>query len=361
MRPTDWTTPASVAPALLMLLSLAALSGCMSLGPQRIEVDSFDYSNALRTSAQQQLLLNALALRYSEVPMFLDVSSVISSFAVEGSVNAGANWSSGWLAGDGQNLGVAGRYREQPTITYTPRVGDKFTRSLLSPIPPVSLFGLVQSGWPISAIFRLAVRSMNGVSSYSRLRFLGGEGDAEFAEMIEAMQRVQYSKKLDFRIEKTEDGPVAVMFLAKELDAETARDVAYLRALLGLAPGTSEFSLVYGRTPRGGDEIAVLTKSMLEILSELGAAVDVPLEHLGEGRVPYTVAHSAEVAPLVKILSSKDRPEDAMTAVRFRDYWFYISDRDVASKRAFMIVGLLLSLAETGSVRTAPVVTIPAS
>ena len=41
--------------------------------------------------------------------------------------------------------------------------GRKFSESLMTPIPPESLFALVQSGWPPELMFRLTVSTMNGV------------------------------------------------------------------------------------------------------------------------------------------------------------------------------------------------------
>jgi hypothetical protein len=343
-----------------LLSVIALLTGCASIGPGKIHRDHFDYANELRSSAQEQLLLNALALRYGEAPMFLEVSSVISTYAVEGSVNAGAAWGTGLIGGDSQNLGAAGRYREQPTVTYTPLSGDRFTRSLLSPIPPVSLFSLTQSGWPVKLIFGLAVRSINNVSAPSRLRILGGEGDSDYAALLDAMQRVQFSKKLDIRIERRAGDAVAVMFFSEAVSPETAQDLTFIRNALGLDSGVQEFALTFGRVPQGGAEIAVLSKSMIEILGEIGASVDVPAEHLGEGRVRYSVAQDDRTLLPLTIASGTDEPDNAMVKVRFRDHWFWISDRDYESKQIFMFAGLLLSLAETGAVRTAPVVTVPA-
>ena len=345
-----------------LALTLAVLTGCSSFGPDMVYRDHFNYANELRTSAQEQLLLNALALRYGEAPMFLEVSSVISTYEFEGSVNAGASFSSRALSGDSQNLGASGRYREQPTVTYTPLSGEKFTKSLLSPIPPVSLFSLVQSGWPTQLIFAIAVRSINGVSAPSRMRVLGGEGDKKYDDLVNAMQRVQFSQELDVRIEHREGGATAMIFFGDEIKPGVAADMKFIRETLGLDPGLKEFSLVYGRQPGDGSEIAVLTKSMLEILGEIGAAVEVPAEHLGEGRVQYVVQHTEDalVVPL-KIQSGTDKPDDAVVKVRFRDHWFWVSDLDYSSKRTFMFVSLLLSLAETGSARPQPVITVPAS
>jgi hypothetical protein len=47
------------------------------------------------------------------------------------------------------------------SITYQPLTGQKFTRSLLSPIRPVQLLALVEAGYPVDFLFRIGVRSIN--------------------------------------------------------------------------------------------------------------------------------------------------------------------------------------------------------
>ena len=43
----------------------------------------------------------------------------------------------------------------------------------------------------------------------------------------------------------------------------------------------------------------------------------------------------------------------------YRGYWFWIDDRDMASKRLFSFLMFLFTLVETGGKETAPVLTIP--
>ena len=39
-------------------------------------------------------------------------------------------------------LGATTKYTDQPTITYSLLIGDKFSKSLMTPIPPAALLGL---------------------------------------------------------------------------------------------------------------------------------------------------------------------------------------------------------------------------
>ncbi len=55
-----------------------------------------------------------------------------------------------------------------------------------------------------------------------------------------------------------------------------------------------------------------------------------------------------------------DEPDDAFVTIRYRDLWFWIDDRDFASKRRFSFMLLLTSLAETGASPSAPLITVGA-
>ena len=52
-------------------------------------------------------------------------------------------------------------------------------------------------------------------------------------------------------------------------------------------------------------------------------------------------------------------PGDAFTTVFYRNTWYWVSDQDFASKRSLTFLLLFFSLAETGVVPEAPVLTIP--
>jgi hypothetical protein len=64
--------------------------------------------------------------------------------------------------------------------------------------------------------------------------------------------------------------------------------------------------------------------------------------------------------PLLHIRSGTEAPADAFAAVRYRHSWFWVDDRDLISKRVFMFLRMFASLAETGVVPQAAIVTIPA-
>ena len=64
----------SVGAAVLTL----ALASCANVGPRSVAVDRFDYSSAIANSWKEQTLLNIVKIRYGDLPVFVDVSSIVA-------------------------------------------------------------------------------------------------------------------------------------------------------------------------------------------------------------------------------------------------------------------------------------------
>ena len=54
--------------------------------------------------------------------------------------------------------------------------------------------------------------------------------------------------------------------------------------------------------------------------------------------------------------ASKEQPG----VIRYRDYWFWIDDRDLPSKGVFSFLMFLFTLTESGGGQVSPVLTVPA-
>jgi hypothetical protein len=100
---------------------------------------------------------------------------------------------------------------------------------------------------------------------------------------------------------------------------------------------------------------------MIEIMLDISADIDVPIEHVSIGRTYASAGHGPDpvAAAQIKIHSGTRVPSDAFAKVRYRDSWYWISDGDLLSKRSLTLLLLFFSLAETGVVPAAPVLTIP--
>jgi hypothetical protein len=349
---------------LLTLLAALFVAGCAAIGPSTIPRDRFDYNSAIADSWKEQTLLNIVKLRYADMPLFVEVVSVVSGYSLESTVNLGGTVSSTDIVGDSFSLGTAGKFTDRPTITYAPITGQQFNQSFMTPIPPRAILFLIQSGWAVDLILPITVESINGLRS----RFAAGvrrhSGDSEFYRAVSLLRDIQNSGAVSMQILQVGETrqETLLQFHQDDNSPELRALQTELDGLLGLDPRRTEFSVVYGLLARDDTEVALLTRSMLQIMIALAVEVSVPPERVAEGRtIPVLADATGPDRKLIDIRYSIEKPEFAFTAVRYRDHWFWIDDRDFSSKRTFAFLMVLFSLTETGGREGLPLVTIPAN
>jgi hypothetical protein len=338
-------------------LAILVVVGCASVSPTHVTTDRMDYGQVVAESWKRQTLLNVVRLRYADAPTFLDVSSIINSYTVGGNATAQAALSNR-INPDVLTLGGSGNWSNTPTVTYQPLLGDRFTKSMLQPIPPVSVLQLVQGGWPATLVFRTVVGSVNGLRNASA----GVASDPGFDNLTEALLRIQRSGDIGMRLEARKDGG-GVLVVLRRAGSGTApdEDGRRVRELLDLTDGITEFEVAYGLVPRNPSQVAMLTRSMMDIMLQLGFGIDLPAGHAADGRASPGRRQAGEqlAKPLVHIRSGMEEPPDAYAAVSYKGHWYWIDDTDIASKSTFTFLMILSSLAETGQTTAAPVVTVP--
>ena len=148
-------------------------------------------------------------------------------------------------------------------------------------------------------------------------------------------------------------------------DPELAAKGREIKSLLGIRPDLRELKVNYGGYSGRDDEIDMMTRSMLQIMLEFAAVVQVPQSDVEQGKalpgLIDTRAPAAPGGPPLQVLVTDARPKDAFVAVQYRERWFWIADADIQSKYIFGIIMLLFSVSDTGVKGAAPVVTIPAN
>jgi hypothetical protein len=351
-------------------LALALLvSGCTSVGPAILARDRFDYSSAVADSWKRQTLLNIVKLRYLDSPIFLDVAQIVSGYQLQTTVSASGTASvdpsSVPTIGSFLNFGAQGSFTDRPTITYVPLTGDQYIRGIVTPLRPEQVFSAILAGWPAEALLFTAVSTMNGLGNQQ----LGGvaprTADPRFLRVVRLMGSLQASSAVGFRFaEGKQPATRTILFFRRaELTDQERREIDETRQLLGLDPEATEFELVFGPTPASNREIALQTRSLVQILLEVGGQVSVPASHIAEGRATPGLTDApggAEVIRYMRIQSSAERSAQAFLSVPYRDHWFWIDDRDLATKRNFALLMILFALADTGEKKGVPLLTIPA-
>jgi len=344
------------------LIVASAVAGCASIGPATIKRDRADYSGAMASSWKELMLLNIVKFRYFDPPVFLDVSSVVSTQELQTQADVTARlFPHPYTTSQGYgNIDMSGHYIDRPTVSYTPITGDRFINSLLRPIPPQTIVTMIDAGHDAGFILPLAVRSINGINNYSLSPARARREDPAFRQLTTAIRRIQQAGAIGTRTGRTGTRSTTWVFFRHKAGVVVERDIRLVKKLLGLNPQRDEFVLTGGpnHTP---DQIAVVTRSMQEILTELAAGVEVPEQDVAEGRatsVPI-LGGNAEPRPLIHIHSSSERPLDDYGAVFYRDRWFWVDDRDLRSKRVFLFLMIFSALSETRAVPQVPIVTIP--
>lgn len=345
-------------------LSALLLTGCASMGPHTIARDRIDYDHAVSTSWKRTMLLNLVKLRYGDTPMFLDVASIINSYTLETQVNLGGTWAAS-PGFDSGTVGGSGHYADKPTITYNPLLGERFTRSLMTPISPGVVVSLIQSGWAADAVLQMMVSSINGVQNRFGAGARARGADPEFQKIGATLRRIQASGAVGMRVDKTREHEWAVMTLRrKNVTPELLEDIRTLRQLLGIRLDAKEIRVVYGSAPQNDEELAMVTRSMLEILLDTAASIEVPDTHVGDGSVIRTAVFDTDAVvgyqPMIRIRSGRDKPDNAFVSIAYADYWYGIDNRDYRSKSIFSFLMIVFSLTDTGPAKGQPIVTIPA-
>lgn len=334
--------------------------GCVHLGPRTVPRDRFDFGTAIAESWKQQTLLGIVKLRYLDVPVFLDVGQVVSSYELETGVEL-----SGQLApvNRGDTFGSLGGhsvFTDRPTITYTPLTGTKFLRGLITPIPIASILRTVQTGYAADFVLGWTVESLNGLRNRSTVAGSTREPDPNLVHALRLMREIQAGGGITLGIEERpgQAETVVAVFHADPLPPEVADASAELRRVLGLPSAPRRFTIV-GTPGRGANgELAMQPRSLLQIMQSVAAFVDVPAEHLAQHwAVPGVPAGDSE--PEARIHSSRRKPADAYAAVRYQGHWFWIDQGDWRTKRVVDLVILLFTLADTRGDEHLPVLTIP--
>ena len=350
---------------MMAVVTSLCVAGCATVGPGTVPRDRFEYNAAVSDSWKEQTLLNIVKLRYADMPLFMQVASIVSGYTVEGTVNLqGTAFESGSAPGFA-TIGGSGKFVDRPTITYVPITGSEFNQSFMTPVPPSAVLFLIQAGWPASLVLPMTLEGINGLRAQRSQGLRQRTGDTDFYRVIELFSILQNAGAMSMRVVTgTGQRESTVILIRRERVAPEIEAAAIeLAELLGIRSDAPEYKVSYGEISAGDTELAMLTRSTLSIMLELRAQVDVPPEDIAEGRaqatLPVPADSNRELRLHADIRSSVDEPEDSFVSVRYRERWFWIDDRDFASKRTFSFLMLLFSLTETGGKEGLPLVTIP--
>lgn len=381
---TPWITPrmyrarSKPMPWLLVICVSLAAGGCKGLGPRSVSADRFNYNMASAQSANEQMLLNIVRLRYGEPIHFLEIGSMLSqyTFAVGGELAGWSNdlntWSSPALRavygvdgdpGEQDSWSVNMSYTDRPTITYVPLEGEAFAKRVMSPIPPATIIYLSQSGWSIDRLLECCVQQLGKVRNapIHDIREADLWNAVQFRTVAEILKKIQDVGRLQLAVEVDPAMQVTYLYPARD-DEGFEKEMRELNQLLGTTPGLERLTILPGGRADQADELVMETRSLLGVLNALAQAIDVPEEHIESGQVRSVVSPDtpAITRDWLTVTYSRRPQMDAFVRVKYNGYWWSIPKTDWDSKRTFAMLTYLFSLQATEKAAALPVVTVQA-
>jgi hypothetical protein len=201
---------------------------------------------------------------------------------------------------------------------------------------------------------------VNGIANESRRAGMTRPGDPAFARITQLLYELQLANALQIQIERSKDSSETAIigFTPTNVGPDVIAKIAEMRRLLRLSGAGRTFHVRYGGWSGKPDEIAIVTRSMLQVMLELGILAQVPESDITGGRA---TAGAAAERPLLNIRSGASPPTDSYVAIAYKGRWFWIGEDDIRSKSIFTSVMLLFSISDVGVRAAPPVVTVPAN
>ena len=392
----------------------AAAPGC--LGPQALRATRMKYNEAMRITNDEQLLMNIVRLRYADSPVFIDLPSITSQFEMAGTASflgGRGNQFPGFAnLGDGELVA-----RDSPTLSFRPREGKDVARILLTPLS-AELFSVVNAGANLEQLMLTTIEDVNDVPNAPQAAIMvprSPDDNDEYIRGVRLLADLYERGGVELRVGSQEDAtsasdPITASALGGDDLLNAAKEgfvfrhkgngqyallkrdqglvlkvrpafvdspeMAELARIFRLRPGLSGYRVKSDlaenalEAPKpfddGEETIYLHMRSILQIMVFLSKGVCVPEEHVRKNIAPNTLDAGGRVYDWTRVTagnffvrSSKHKPRGAEVAVRYRGHWFYIPDDDVNSRSILAIVEILVSLEDSESRVTGPLLTIP--
>jgi hypothetical protein len=222
----------------------------------------------------------------------------------------------------------------------------------------------MQNGTPADSILLSSVQSINGLRNQEGSMDGIRPADPEFHRVRELFRNIQLSGlvRIYVKEEASKQQTTLLTIRKSNIPPDLQAAGAELRRLLHLSPDATEFRIVSAPVSSSDTEVAVITRSIIGLLTNMALEVEVPSEHVAKHQAAPGVEAGRTlpgIVPMIRIHSAKKKPDGAFVDAYYRDTWFWIDDGDLASKRSFIQLMLLFTMADTGGRESLPIVTIP--
>ncbi|MET0919166.1 MAG: hypothetical protein ABWY07_12180 [Burkholderiales bacterium] len=391
------------------------------IGPRSLQQSRMQYNEVVKTTSEEELLLNIVRLRYTDTPSSMQVSNIAAQFELVNSLGitpfftaSGAEPNRSFTSLLPQ-ASVAGA--DRPTFSLTPLDESEFAKKLFTPLSLEGVIYLVKTTWPVSTVFRLYLENLNWVPN---AQFASGPTPrvvpsyTDFLGGINALQVLQDRGQIVFGIEERSESlggpvPAASVTAADVINAvkegnEYRPDPGGLtwtlrkkvrQPVLRIDPRaldtpemeifTRTFRLERGLTqydvseealnpfpstypPEGVANIDLETRSLLQVLFFVSHGVEVPPQHAEGGVARTTVDETGQSFDWRQVLgglfqvrstAANQRPPGAAVAIRYKGFWYYIDEADHKTKSTFTLLMELARLNLVDKPGIKPLLTLP--
>jgi hypothetical protein len=404
------------------LFVVLLLSGCSTYGPQLVLNSHIEYNKAVEQVIQEELLLNIVRRRYYEAPQFVTISSISSTMSTSAVITGGSAFGNEGTPTTG-NIGGSLGFSDSPTVTITPLQGTEILGPLTARMSVNTLAKMANAGYRFDFLLSLMAEGLTSVRGpQAGVGTDFRPGDPEYVQLIESIGRLIDKGQLivgtfswndpysDISYDRDQitvenqltaialgggtgrfrsyDGGKTYYFTDKnnypamwiDSDARTSGDGKRVIELLNLQPTPLKriWSFAPSRVIDGTDfenladdprpEIKMRMRSFYSVLNLLAFGINVPPKDEEERRA-FTKAsydqavregRAFDIADKFVVHSSAEYPANAFVAVKHRGSWFYVDDRDYASKSFLNAVYDLFNMEITPSGGGGgPILTVP--
>lgn len=351
------------------LIILIGCAGCTM--PSRISMEGeggrTSYNIAIQMTNSQQMLLNLVRLRYADSPLFLDVSSITTQSTVRSGL-APVFPIPGFNNDNPFKLGADVSWQDQPTITYMPLEGQAFATRLLRPVDLQTLQQLCYSGWDVDRVFWMMVQNFQGIWNEPDTEESAEAHSKRFSEVLHLMRHFQKRGELQLGVqyipqaEKNQDPQERSLQVGFPVDGDEGSRLAELIKCDQKTNGRYLKNIELGFTSAG--RMGVMPRSILSCMAYLSRGVQVPEEHIDRGMVRMQDNNHEEECEdasreMISVRWSRFAPKNYFIAVQYRNYWFYIDDCDIHSKKTFALLIELYNLNANEANSRGPILTLP--
>ncbi|MCG5073442.1 hypothetical protein L5014_08700 [Paraburkholderia sp. RG36] len=346
------------------LCPLFMTSGCAWFGPHLLRTDQVDYERALGDAKKREMLATIVGLRFGDSPSFVAVSQIIASYTFEANAGAITQGGSGPAGASYGQASVGASYSNHPTFTFVPTTGEALATGYIRPLQPELVLPLADSGVPIDLLLRLSVQSIGGLQNATPLGGPESDGNPDFFALLRALRRLQLAGQLTVSYKQAGPDRAARVTMAIGGDGAppgTAADLAEVRRLLHLSPAVREYPVMYGPASGNGLAINMVTRSVMGILTNLGAQISVREDDVKRGStVPTVHLVGGETRPTVVVHVGEKPPPDAYATVVYHGATYWIDNDDFDSKYALTVLQNVIALSQANQDQKAPILTVPA-